>query len=246
MSVRNNSSPRSENLILASLPEQEYKRILPDLKHISLELGEVLYEANETIKYVYFPSRSVASFIWETKDGLTIEVGMVGSEGMTGIALISGIKALPYRTIVQGANKAMKMNATALMSEFNKRGALHDLLLQYMHGLFIQVARTAICNRIHPIHERFSRWVLMIRDRMQTNELDLTHEFIANMLAARRSDVTIAAGVLQKAELIRYSRGHITILDPQGLEASACECYRISKKEFEKVKLGYPSRSSYV
>lgn len=237
MSVRNNGTPHPENLILSSLPKLEYERILPDLKQVSLRLGDVLYEADEKIRYVYFPSKSVASFIWDTRDGLTIEVGMVGSEGMTGISIISGIKTLPYRTIVQGANRAMKMKASVLISEFNKRGALHDLLLQYMHGLFIQVARTAICNRIHPIHERFCRWVLMIRDRMHSDDLDLTHEFIGNMLGARRSDVTIAAGVLQKAELIRYSRGHITILDPQGLEASACECYRISKEGFDKVKL---------
>ena len=238
MPARSDSALPPENLILASLPKQEYKRILPSLKLVSLSLGDVLYEANETIRHVYFPSRSVASFIWDAGDGLTIEVGMVGSEGMTGIPIISGIKSLPYKTVIQGANSAMRMNANVLVSEFNNQGLLHDLLLQYMHGLFIQVARTAVCNRIHKIHERFCRWVLMMRDRMGSNELGLTHEFIGSMLGARRSDVTIAAGLLQKAELICYSRGHLTILDPEGLEATACECYMISKKEFEKVKLG--------
>lgn len=237
MSVRSNATQQPENRILASLPRQEYQRMLPDLKPVSLKLGDVLYEADETIRHVYFPNKSVASFIWAAGDGLTIEVGMVGSEGMTGISIISGIKTLPYRTVVQGADGAMRMKTHLLISEFNKHGALHDLLLQYTHGLFIQVARTAICNRIHPIHERFCRWVLMIRDRMHSNDLDLTHEFIGSMLGARRSDVTIAAGILQKAELIRYSRGHITILDPQGMEAAACECYRISKKEFDRVSL---------
>ena len=238
MSVRSDATPQPENRILASLPKQDYQRILPDLKHVSLELGDVLYEADETIRYVYFPAKSVMSFIWDTRDGLTVEVGMVGSEGMTGASIISGVKALPYRTIVQGANAAMRMKANLLISEFNRHGALHDLLLQYTHGLFIQVARTAICNRIHPIHERFCRWILMMRDRMSTDDLYLTHEFIGNMLGARRSDVTIAAGVLQKAQLIRYSRGHIAVLDPEGLEATACDCYGIGKKEFEKVKLG--------
>jgi CRP-like cAMP-binding protein len=237
MSVCSNAAQQPENRILASLPRQEYQRMLPDLKPVSLKLGDVLYEADETIRHVYFPNKSVASLIWAAGDGLTIEVGMVGSEGMTGISIISGIKTLPYKTVVQGADGAMRMKTNLLISEFNKHGALHDLLLQYTHGLFIQVARTAICNRIHPIYERFCRWVLMIRDRVHSNDLDLTHEFIGSMLGARRSDVTIAAGILQKAELIRYSRGHITILDPQGMEAAACECYRISKKEFDRVSL---------
>ncbi len=219
------------------LPEKEYQRILPDLKQVSLKLGDVLYEADETIRYVYFPIKSVASLIWKTEDGMTIEVGMVGSEGMTGISIISGIRQLPYQTIVQGADGAMRMKTTALIAEFNHFGAMHDLLLKYMHGLFIQVARTAICNRIHPIQERFCRWLLMIRDRMNLDEMHLTHEFMASMLGARRSDVTIAAGILQKSGLIRYSRGHVTLLDVKRLSASACDCYRISKAEFSRVGL---------
>src|ERR1700742_2037045 len=143
----------SENRILTSLPEEDYQRMLPGLKQVSLKLGDILYEADETIRYVYFPMKSVASFIWKTEDSATIEVGMVGGEGMTGIAIITGIKRLPYQTIVQGADSAMKMKATTLIAEFNRFGALHDLLLQYMHGLFMQVARTAICNRVHPIQQ---------------------------------------------------------------------------------------------
>lgn len=227
----------SENRILASLPGNEYQRLLPELKHVSLKLGDILYGADEAIRHVYFPIRSVASFIWKTEDSTTIEVGMVGSEGMTGVSIVSGIKSLPYQTVVQGANGAMRMKATALMAEFNRHGALHDLLLQYMHGLFIQVARTAICNRIHPIQERFCRWLLMMRDRTSSDDLRLTHEFMASMLGARRSDVTLAAGPLQKAGLIRYSRGHVTVLDVQRLVASACDCYQISKAEFNRVGL---------
>lgn len=225
------------NLILKSLPEDDYQRILPALAHVSLKLGDILYEADEAIRHVYFPIKSVASFIWKTENGMTVEVGMVGSEGMVGASIISGIKTLPYQTVVQGADDAMKMKATALIVEFNRHGALHDLLLQYMHGLLMQVARTAICNRIHPIQERFCRWLLMIRDRTSSDDLRLTHEFIASMLGARRSDVTIAAGILQKAGLIRYSRGHVTVLDMQGLTASACECYQIGKAEFNRVGL---------
>ncbi|MBI3650239.1 MAG: Crp/Fnr family transcriptional regulator [Acidobacteria bacterium] len=229
----------SENRILASLPDSDYQRLLPDLKPVSLQLGDILYAADETIRYVYFPIKSVVSFIWNTANDSTIEVGMVGSEGMTGICIIAGIKTLPYQSVVQGADGAMKIKTTALMTEFNRHGALHHLLLQYMHGLFIQVARTAVCNRIHPIQERFCRWLLMIRDRTSSDELYLTHEFIASMLGARRSDVTLAAGLLQKAGLIRYSRGHVSVLDSQRLMATACDCYRISKAEFNRIGLGY-------
>lgn len=228
----------SENCILASLPGNDYQRLLPHLKHVSLNLGDILYEADEAIRYVYFPIKSVASFIWKAEDRMTIEVGMVGSEGMTGVTIISGIKTLPYQTIVQGADGAMRMKTTALMAEFNRHGALHSLLLQYMHGLFIQVARTAICNRIHPIQQRFCRWLLMMRDRTGSDDLLLTHHFIASMLGTRRTDVTIAAGILQKAGMLRYSRGRVTVLDLERLVASACDCYRISKAEFNRVGLG--------
>jgi cAMP-binding proteins - catabolite gene activator and regulatory subunit of cAMP-dependent protein kinases len=227
----------SENCILASLPENDYQRLLPHLKHVSLNLGDVLHETDEAIRHVYFPIKSVASFIWKTEDGMTVEVGMVGGEGMTGVTIISGIKTLPYQTIVQGADGAMRMKSTALMAEFNRHGALHDLLLRYTHGLFIQVARTAICNRIHPIQQRFCRWLLMMRDRTGSDDLLLTHQFIASMLGTRRTDVTIAAGVLQKAGMIRYSRGHVTMLDLERLVASACDCYQISKAEFNRVGL---------
>ena len=226
-----------ENRILASLPRGDYQRLLPGLKPVSLKLGDLLYEADEAIRYVYFPIKSVASFIWKTEDGATIEVGMVGSEGMTGMPVISGIKRLPYQTIMQGADGAMKMKTAAVLAEFNRYGALHDLLLQYLHGLFMQVARTAICNRIHPIQQRLCRWLLMIRDRTGSDDLNLTHEFIGSMLGARRTDVTIAAGVLQKAELIRYSRGHVTVLDVQRLAAASCDCYQISKAALDGLGL---------
>jgi len=238
MSPQRKTAQLPENRILASLPANDYQRILPDLTLVSLKLGEIIYEADEVIRHVYFPIKSVVSFIWHTETDSTIEVGMVGSEGMTGVSIISGIRTLPYRSIVQGADGAMRMKATALVAEFNQHGAMHHLLLQYMHGLFIQVARTAICNRIHPIQERFCRWLLMIRDRTSSDDLSLTHEFIASMLGTRRSDVTIAAGLLQKAGLIRYSRGHVTVLDSQRLIASACDCYQISKEEFNRVGLG--------
>jgi CRP-like cAMP-binding protein len=228
-----------ENSILAALPRSDYRRILPSLKHVDLTLGEILYENNAAIKHVYFPDRSVVSLIWGNRDKLSIEVGLVGSEGMVGICLISGVKSVPYSTVVRRADSAMRMDAGAFKAEFARGGALQKLLLSYIHGLFVQVSRTAICNRIHPLQERFCRCLLMIQDRAKSCELILTHEFIANMLGARRSDVTIAAGILQRAGLIRYSRGHITILDRNGLEAASCNCYQISKEEFNRIGLGW-------
>jgi len=227
-----------ENCILAALPKKDYQRLLPSLEPVTLALGDVLYETNDEIKYVYFLNRSVASLIWDNESKLSIEVGLVGNEGMVGTPLISGIKSLPFRTIVQSADGAMRMKASAFKAEFNKCGALHDLLLSYIYGLFIQVSRTAICNRIHPLQERFCRWMLMIQDRTRADELNLTHEFMASMLGVRRSDVTVAAGVLQRAELIRYSRGRITILDRQRMETAACNCYRICKGEYDRLGLG--------
>jgi hypothetical protein len=227
-----------ENRILAALPRKDYLDLLPSLMPVTLALGDVLYETDGEIKHVYFLNRSVASLIWSTESNLSIEVGLVGNEGMVGISLISGIKSLPYRTVVQSADGAMRMKASAFKAEFDKGGALHNLLLSYMYGLFIQVSRTAICNRIHPLQERFCRWILMIQDRTKADELNLTHEFMASMLGARRSDVTIAAGFLQRAELIRYTRGHITIIDRKGLEAASCNCYRICKAEYNRLGLG--------
>jgi CRP-like cAMP-binding protein len=180
-----------ENSILAALPKSDYRRILPSLKRVELALGEVLYEDDAAVKYVYFPDKSVASLIWSSQDKLPIEVGLVGSEGMVGICLISGVKSVPFRTVVQSADSAIRMNAGAFKAEFARGGALQKLLLSYMYGLFVQISRTAICNRIHPLQERFCRWLLMIQDMAKSDELILTHEFIANMVGARRSDVTM-------------------------------------------------------
>jgi CRP-like cAMP-binding protein len=225
------------NLILASLPESDYQRLSANLEPVTLYLGQTLYRTDEQISHVYFPAKSIISLIQTTQNGQSVEVGLVGREGMAGIFLISGLTQSPYHAIVQGANGALRMEANAFKEEFNRGGTLHDLILRYQHGLMMQVANTAVCNRLHPVEQRLARWLLMTQDRLQANELHLTHEFIATMLGSGRVPVTLAAGMLQKAGLIHYSRGDITIDNRDALALVACECYERSKAEYDKVGL---------
>jgi CRP-like cAMP-binding protein len=225
------------NLILASLSESDYQKLSASLEPVSLSMGQALYETDLKISYVYFPENAIISLIQTTQAGQSVEVGLVGREGMAGISLISGLIDSPYRAIVQIANGGWRMEADTFKEEFNKGGAFHDLILRYQHGLMMQIANTAVCNRLHPVEQRLARWLLMTQDRVQANELYLTHEFIATMLGVGRVPVTLAAGMLQKAGLIQYSRGEITISNRAGLELVACECYLLSKAEFDKVGL---------
>jgi CRP-like cAMP-binding protein len=227
------------NLILASLPESKYQRISVHLEPVELSFGKVLYEIDDPIDYVYFPSLSIISLIQSTAVGQSIEVGLLGKEGMLGLPVLSGVTPSPYRAIIQGAGEAMRMKATHLQAEFREGGALQQKLLSYMHALMMQISRTAVCNRVHQIEGRLARWLLMMADRMQSNHLQLTHEFIADMLGAGRVGVTLAAGALQKAGMIEYSRGKVTILNREGLELVACECYELVKAEFNQVGLGF-------
>jgi CRP-like cAMP-binding protein len=227
------------NLILASLPEPEYHRISAHLEPVELSFGKVLYEIDDLIDYAYFPSLSIISLIQNTAIGQSIEVGLLGKEGMLGLPIFSGVTHSPYRAIVQGAGEAMRVKVTLLQAEFHEGGALQKKLLSYMHALMMQVSRTAVCNRVHQIEGRLARWLLMMADRMQSNQLQLTHEFIADMLGTGRVGVTLAAGTLQKAGMIEYSRGKVTILNREGLELVACECYELVKAEFSQVGLGF-------
>lgn len=227
------------NLILASIPDGDYQRFSVHLEPVTLSLGETLYMTDTEIDYVYFPDKSIISLIQTTQHGQSVEIGLVGREGMAGISLISGLKQSPYHAIVQTANGAVRMKTDLFKEEFNQGGALHDLILRYQHGLMMQVANTAVCNRLHPIEQRLTRWLLMTQDRVQRNELHLTHEFIATMLGSGRVPVTLAAGMLQKAGLIHYSRGDITIVNRDGLALVTCECYERSKAEFDNVGLGF-------
>jgi CRP-like cAMP-binding protein len=234
MSFLNSSSSNGDlrgNRLLAALPKNEYKRLLPQLKTVSLVLGEVLYKPGAAIKYVYFPNDSIISLISELSETSGLEVGMVGNEGMAGLAVFMGVNSSPTRAVVQGAGTAMRMSSAAVRTEANRLGNLHHLLHRYSHSLLTQVSQSSACNRFHFVNARLARWLLMTKDRLGAEEFPLTQEFLANMLGVRREGVSKAAGALQEAKLIRYSRGIITVLNRRGLEAKSCECYAIIKAE---------------
>ena len=219
------------NRLLATLPKKEYERLLPSLKTVSLVLGEELYERGDLIKYVYFPNDSIISLISEMSETSWLEVGMVGNEGMAGLAVFMGVESSSTRTLVQGSGTAMRMNSVALRKEANRLGNLHRLLHRYSHSFLTQVAQISACNRFHSVDARLARWLLMTNDRLGVEEFPSTQEFLANMLGVRREGVSKAAGALQAAKLIRYSRGMITLLNRRGLEAKSCHCYSTIKAE---------------
>jgi CRP-like cAMP-binding protein len=233
MPVLNSSSngDSSVNRLLAALPRNEYKRLLPKLKTVSLILGEALYEPGDVIKYVYFPNDSIISLISELSKTSWLEVGMVGNEGMAGLSVFLGVPSSSTRALVQGAGTAMRMSAVAVRAEANQLGGLHHLLHRYSHSMLAQVSQSSACNRYHFVDARLARWLLMTKDRLGAEEFLLTQEFLATMLGVRREGVSKAAGALQAARLIRYSRGMITVLNRRGLEAKSCECYAIMKAE---------------
>ena len=225
-----NGSP-SGNRLLATLPKNEYNRLLPQLKTVSLVLGEVLYKPGSAIKYVYFPNDSIISLISELSETSWLEVGMVGNEGMAGLAVFMGVQCSSTRALVQGAGTAMRMSSAAIRTEANQLGSLHHLLHRYSHSLLAQASQSSACNRFHMVDARLARWLLMTNDRLAAKEFPLTQEFLSNMLGVRREGVSKAAGALQAGKLIHYSRGVITILNRRGLEAKSCHCYAITKAE---------------
>jgi len=242
MSAFNIPSTPTQNRILRALPPAEFERLSAHLEPVELSLGEVLYRSNEPITHVYFPERGTVSVICTFEDGKSVEAGMVGNEGMFGVCVFLGSVASPMEAIVQLPGNGLRMRADVLQDEFKRGAHLQDLLLRYTQAFIIQIARTAACNRAHPIDGRLSRWLLMCQDRAQSAELQLTHEFIAIMLGTRRAGVSEAAGKLQDEGIIRYRRGHVSILKRQEMEAHSCECYQIVKKEFDRL-LGAPGQA---
>lgn len=230
-----NSDPSTKNQILAALPAGEYERLLPNLKPVTLEYKQVLYEPHTTIRYVYFPEDSVISMVSTVIDKVVVEVGLVGNEGMVCVAVFLGVDSTPHQGIVQVPGGALRIKASVFREEFKRGGRLQDLLLRYTQMHLIQIAQTAVCNRLHTLDGRLGRWLLMIHDRIEGNEFLLTQDIISTMLGAQRTGVTEAAGTLQKKKIIRYSRGNISILDRQGLEEAACECYWMVKEESDRL-----------
>jgi CRP-like cAMP-binding protein len=229
------ANPPPQNKILAALPSEEYERLLPHLTPVSLPLGESLYETEDRIRYVYFVNTGVVSLVTHLKEGSGVEVGLTGNEGMVGLSIALGDDVSPNQAIVQIADGAMRMEAAALREELKGGGLLQTLLLRSTLALLKQVSQSAACNRSHHVAERLARWLLTCHDRVEGDELRLTQEFIAEMLGTRRAGVSEAAGILQGAGLIRYSRGHITITDRGGLEEFACECYAVVKAEYDRL-----------
>ena len=224
-----------ENYLLSALPPEEFRRLLPAQRQVTLSLGEVIYESRAFLEYVYFPTSSVVSLLYTMENGSTAEMGLVGNDGIVGIALFLGGDTTPNRAVVQIAGQAYKMNVKVLREEFARGGPFQQLLLRYTQALITQISQTAVCNRLHSVEQRLCRWLLLSQDRVASDDLPMTQEFIANMLGGRRESVTVSAARLQAAGLIHYSRGHIRILDRKGLEAHVCECYQIVKAELDRL-----------
>jgi CRP-like cAMP-binding protein len=221
------------NHLLAALPKDEYQRLLPKLKPSPLVFGEVIYEPGDLIRDVYFPTSGIISLLAAVEDRATLEVGIVGREGMVGLPAFLGVKTSGNRAVVQGTGEAMRMKASAFRNECENGGSFPRLLRRYTHSRLTQIAQGAACNRFHPIDARLARWLLMTRDRMGADGFRLTQEFLSNMLGVRREGVNKAAGALQQQDLISYSRGALTILNRVALEAIACHCYGIIKAEYD-------------
>jgi CRP-like cAMP-binding protein len=208
---------------------------MPQLEAVEMPLGKVLYEPGSLLTHVYFPTTSIVSMLYVMEDGGSAEIAVVGFEGIVGISLFMGGESTPSRAVVQSAGQAYRLKANVMLQEFNRAGPVLHLLLRYTQALITQMSQTAVCNRHHSLDQQLCRWLLLSLDRLHTNELRMTQELIANMLGVRREGVTEAAGRMQKAGLIKYQRGRITVLDREGLEPRTCECYGVVKKEYDRL-----------
>jgi len=229
------ASPQAVNRLLAALPDAEYQRLVPHLERVPLPVKQVLHKRGESIEYVYFPHRAIVSLISTPEEGSKVEVGLVGNEGLVGIPAVLGDNIATTTAIVQREDSGMRMEASLLKTEFQRGGVLQSLLLRYTQALYALTSQNAACNRLHNLEERLARWLLLVYDRVGSNQLQLTQKFIAEMLGVRRAGVTEAANRLQQAGLIRYSRGKITILNQQELEAASCSCYGIINSEYTRL-----------
>ncbi len=225
----------NRNRLLAALPPEEYKRLVSHLRPLSFALGEIVYEFAAQLDYVFFPTTSIVSLLYTMENGASAEMGLTGNDGVVGIALFMGGGTMPNRAVVQSAGGAFRMKAKVMQDEFAMGGTFQRLLLRYTQALITQISQTAVCNRLHSVEQQLCRWLLLSHDRLNTNELVMTQELIADMLGVRREGVTVAAGRLQDDGAISYVRGRIQILDREKLEATVCECYRVVKNEVDRL-----------
>jgi CRP-like cAMP-binding protein len=224
-----------QNHILAALPEKDYATLLPHLELIAMPLGWAVYESGGRLGYVYFPTTSIVSLLYALENGSSAEIAITGNEGLIGIALFMGGESTPNRAVVQSAGSGYRLKSGVLKEEFAHGGELQHLALRFTQALITQMSQTAVCNRHHALEQQLCRWLLLSLDRLPDNELIMTQELIANMLGVRREGVTQAAGQLQKDRIIKYGRGRIEVLDRPRLEQRVCECYRVVKKEYERL-----------
>jgi len=224
-----------KNCVLAALPKSEIERLKPHLSAVTLNVQAELLDGKAD--YAYFLEEGLASVVLPMQDGSTVEVGVVGKDGVVGLPILLGAERMPGRTFIQVAGSGFRIKARRLKEEFERSGELRRHLQKYVLANLIQSAQNAACNRLHTIGERLSRWLLTCHDRVQSDRMPLTHEFLAQMLGAPRTTVTLAAGMLQQAGLIEYTRGHVTVKNRSGLEDAACECYGIVRKEFQRLEL---------
>ena len=231
------ASPHSpkQNHLLAALPATDYARLVPNLELVPMPLGWAVYESGGRMGYLYFPTTCIVSLLYVMENGASAEIAITGNDGLVGISLFMGGESTPSRAVVQSAGHGYRLKAKVLKKEFALGGQLQHLALRFTQALITQMAQTAVCNRHHAVDQQLCRWLLLSLDRLPGKDLVMTQELIANMLGVRREGVTEAAGKLQAEGMIRYSRGHITVLDRPKLEKRVCECYAVVKKEFDRL-----------
>lgn len=227
------------NQLLAALPASEYEKIRPALERVTLERGQVLWEAEELNQHIYFPTTAMICMLYETESGQSIEVGMIGRQGLVGIATFMGDADLLHRVVVERAGDAYRMTGKAAMEEFSESGDFQDILMCYTQSLITQISQTAVCNQLHSVDQQLCRWLLMNHDHQMTTTFLMTHDQIAKLLGVRRESVSLAASQLQDRGLILCTRGKIEMVDRSRIEATSCECYRIVKAQYDRMLSKY-------
>jgi CRP-like cAMP-binding protein len=226
--------PRPANKILGAIPDEEFERLRPKLRDVSFDLGKILYQAEEPIESVYFVNQGIVSWLATLEDGNTVEAGVIGNEGLAGVAILLGATSTPNQALCQAEVHASRISRADIVSEFRMNGQLNAKILRFVQSMFTQVAQTAACNRLHTLDQRLARWLLMTQDRTDGDRMPLTQEFLSRMLGVRRAGVSVAANSLKQAGLIDYHRGSIRIINREGVEQLSCECYEIVKQEYDE------------
>ena len=235
MSTTSNLNTALRNHLLAALPEVEFAQVEANLEPVSFKLGEVLYESGGKIDYVYFPTTAIVSMLYVMENGATAEIGVIGNDGMAGVSLCIGGETTTSRAIIQSAGNGYRMKANDVRAAFALGGAFQKMVLRFVQALMTQISQTAVCNRLHTVEQQLCRWILLSHDRLDSDELVMTHDLISNMLGVRREGITLAAQKLAKRNLIKNVRGTIKLLDRQGLEETVCECYAVVNAEYNRL-----------